>query len=513
MQGAPIWSRTFPAAGMAPTVIAYNEVYNAIQNGVIAAGENEAAGVEQMKFYEVGAEPRDDRSTPSPSGRSASPARPSSKLPADLQAAIVQGGQGGRRLRPPDRVERGRAEARRAGEGRQAEARRRSPTATQMKKLVDPVMAAYAKEIGADEILAEDQRHQVARRGRGGRPAAAAGPSLQGAHARASSGARGWWRTLDRLVRRAARRGCWSSAIADADHPGHACRSSRATPTLIPSYIWTEEMARFLFIWMIMLGAMIGVREGTHFEVDVWPRLGPRGERGAASSSAASCVLVFALRLRLVRHRVHRVRLEPHLGAGRAAAVADPHRLAARRRHLARLPRRADASTTCACSPGGRAMMGGAVLSPGDGEPHPVRRVLRAAGAARAGRVRARPRLPADPADRAAPVADELDAGDLQRLQLVHPARGAVLPADRQPDERRRHHRPAGAAVARAWSAISPAAWRRSTWCCRSSSPASPARRPPTPRASRRSSSRRSARRATTTASRWRSPRSRRCWR
>ena len=35
-------------------MIAYNEIYNAIQNGVIAAGENEAAGVEQMKFYEVG---------------------------------------------------------------------------------------------------------------------------------------------------------------------------------------------------------------------------------------------------------------------------------------------------------------------------------------------------------------------------------------------------------------------------------------------------------------------------
>ena len=38
VQGAPIWSRTFAAVGMAPTVIAYNEVYNAIQNGVINAG-------------------------------------------------------------------------------------------------------------------------------------------------------------------------------------------------------------------------------------------------------------------------------------------------------------------------------------------------------------------------------------------------------------------------------------------------------------------------------------------
>lgn len=45
---------------------------------------------------------------------------------------------------------------------------------------------------------------------------------------------------------------------------------------LIPSYIWTEEMARFLFVWMVMIGAMLGVRDNAHFEVDVWPRLGPR---------------------------------------------------------------------------------------------------------------------------------------------------------------------------------------------------------------------------------------------
>ena len=45
---------------------------------------------------------------------------------------------------------------------------------------------------------------------------------------------------------------------------------------LIPSWIWTEELSRFLFIWMIMLGAMIAVREGTHFVVDVRPDLPPR---------------------------------------------------------------------------------------------------------------------------------------------------------------------------------------------------------------------------------------------
>ncbi len=40
---------------------------------------------------------------------------------------------------------------------------------------------------------------------------------------------------------------------------------------LIPRYIWTEEAARFFFIWIIMVGATIAVRDGTHFEVDVLP--------------------------------------------------------------------------------------------------------------------------------------------------------------------------------------------------------------------------------------------------
>ena len=45
---------------------------------------------------------------------------------------------------------------------------------------------------------------------------------------------------------------------------------------LIPAYIWTEELSRCCFIWMVMIGAMIGVRERLHFDVDVWPKLTPR---------------------------------------------------------------------------------------------------------------------------------------------------------------------------------------------------------------------------------------------
>ena len=63
---------------------------------------------------------------------------------------------------------------------------------------------------------------------------------------------------------------------------------------LIPAWIWTEELSRFLFIWMIMIGAMVGVREGTHFEVDLWPRLAPRA-RAALDIVASLFVLAFAL--------------------------------------------------------------------------------------------------------------------------------------------------------------------------------------------------------------------------
>jgi TRAP-type C4-dicarboxylate transport system permease small subunit len=63
---------------------------------------------------------------------------------------------------------------------------------------------------------------------------------------------------------------------------------------LIPSWIWTEELSRFLFIWMVMLGAMIAVREGTHFEVDVWPDLGPKPTALLRIVSNV-LVLVFAL--------------------------------------------------------------------------------------------------------------------------------------------------------------------------------------------------------------------------
>ena len=153
VQGAPIWSRAFAAIGMSPSVIAYNEVYNAIQNGVIAAGENEAAGVEQMKFFEVAPNlsMTEHAITIRPLCFSA---KTFNTLPKDLQAAILRAGKEagayGRQIESSEDTQKLDA-LEKAGKLKRIVFTDRA----QMKKLVDPVMADYAKEIGADQIFAK----------------------------------------------------------------------------------------------------------------------------------------------------------------------------------------------------------------------------------------------------------------------------------------------------------------------------------------------------------------------
>ncbi|MBU3732434.1 MAG: TRAP transporter substrate-binding protein [Beijerinckiaceae bacterium] len=150
VQGAPIWSRTFAAVGMSPTVIAYNEVYNGIQNGVIQAGENEAAGVEAMKFYEVA--PNLSMTQHAVSIRPICfSVKTLQTMPKDLQEAIMKAGKEagdyGRQIESSEDSQK--------LDTLQKEGKLKKITfddRAQMKKLVDPVMEAYAKEIGAEEI-------------------------------------------------------------------------------------------------------------------------------------------------------------------------------------------------------------------------------------------------------------------------------------------------------------------------------------------------------------------------
>jgi TRAP-type C4-dicarboxylate transport system substrate-binding protein len=150
VQGAPIWSKTFAAAGMSPTVIAYDEIYNAIQNGVISAGENEAAGVEAMKFYEVG--PNINLTQHAITIRPICfSGKTYKKLPPDLQAAIIRAGKEagvyGRQIESSE-------DAAKLDALEKAGKLKKIPFADKaaMKKAADPVMAEYAKEIGAEAI-------------------------------------------------------------------------------------------------------------------------------------------------------------------------------------------------------------------------------------------------------------------------------------------------------------------------------------------------------------------------
>jgi TRAP-type C4-dicarboxylate transport system permease small subunit len=63
----------------------------------------------------------------------------------------------------------------------------------------------------------------------------------------------------------------------------------------LPRFIWTEEIARFCFVWVIMLGAMIAVRDGTHFEVDVLPHRMPAALHRAVTLFAHAAVFCVAL--------------------------------------------------------------------------------------------------------------------------------------------------------------------------------------------------------------------------
>jgi len=152
VMGAPIQTRIFQAIGASPSVIAYSEVYNAIQTGVIDAAENEAAGIQQMKFYEVGPEISltQHAITVRPlcfSGKTFN------RLPTDLQAAILRAGREagafGRHLESSE-------DAAKLAQ-LEKEGKLRTHVFTQREELLrlaEPVKLAYAKEIGAEEVLA-----------------------------------------------------------------------------------------------------------------------------------------------------------------------------------------------------------------------------------------------------------------------------------------------------------------------------------------------------------------------
>jgi TRAP-type C4-dicarboxylate transport system substrate-binding protein len=151
VMGAPIQTRIFQAITAAPTVIAYDEVYNAIQTGVIQAGENESPGWSQMKWHEVAPEVSltQHAITIRPLCFSAKTFR---KLPKELQDAIVRAGrEAGAHGRDWER-----REDEKILERMKAEGKIRVHAFSERGKLLElvaPVKVTFAKEIGADRVL------------------------------------------------------------------------------------------------------------------------------------------------------------------------------------------------------------------------------------------------------------------------------------------------------------------------------------------------------------------------
>ena len=152
VMGAPIQAQTFSAVGAAPSAIAYNEVYNAIQTGVIAGFENEAASIQNLKFYEVAPHISLTQHT-----ITVRPIVMSAKtfdgLSADLQAAVMEAGAEagafGRALESSQDGEKLQAMAD-AGQIEVHDFAGRE----KMLELVKPVQDAYAAELCATVLLA-----------------------------------------------------------------------------------------------------------------------------------------------------------------------------------------------------------------------------------------------------------------------------------------------------------------------------------------------------------------------
>jgi TRAP-type C4-dicarboxylate transport system substrate-binding protein len=151
VMGAPIQTKMFDAVTAKPSVIAYNEIYNAIQSGVIQGAENEAAGIEQMKFYEVAPalSLTQHAITVRPIAFSGKTLR---KLPPDLQAAVIKAGkEAGKYGRDLESGE----DAGKIAALEKAGRLKTFPFTERPKllQLAEPVKQGYAKEVDAVAIL------------------------------------------------------------------------------------------------------------------------------------------------------------------------------------------------------------------------------------------------------------------------------------------------------------------------------------------------------------------------
>ena len=90
---------------------------------------------------------------------------------------------------------------------------------------------------------------------------------------------------------------------------------------IIPTFLWTEELATFLFVWMVMLGSIVAVWEGTHFDVHVVPEAKSRAGQIAATRHCSGADVHLCHTVCLLRSRLRKIRrhADIHHAAGQYA--------------------------------------------------------------------------------------------------------------------------------------------------------------------------------------------------
>ncbi|MCP4405058.1 MAG: TRAP transporter substrate-binding protein [bacterium] len=150
VMGAPIQAKVFNAVGFQATPLNYLEVYNAIKTGVIDGLENESASLKSMKFYEVAPNIILTRHTITVRPLCFSESRFQS-FPKELQDAILKAGEEAAAWHRATEVKED-AEALKQMADEGTIKLIEFPDADKMRDLAVPVLAEYAKELGAEDI-------------------------------------------------------------------------------------------------------------------------------------------------------------------------------------------------------------------------------------------------------------------------------------------------------------------------------------------------------------------------
>ena len=150
VQGSPVHQRAFSATGFQATPLDYMEVYNAIATGVLDALENEPAGLESMRYYEVA--PYYVLTNHQIQTRIlAFSERRFQSFPRDVQEAILKSGEEAAAWHRETEI--AEAEQQIADMVRNNGLRVIQFDNTEMLRLALPAVEEYAREIGAEHIV------------------------------------------------------------------------------------------------------------------------------------------------------------------------------------------------------------------------------------------------------------------------------------------------------------------------------------------------------------------------